>query len=104
MLVLRLLFPWFELADRDTANAFLNTTQIAAKLADKAKLNFTDGTVMKLGKALKKQGYLCLSPKYGYVYAVCELQLDQVEQKNKEKEPSLPPIPEPEQSKIRFET
>lgn len=98
-----LLLTWFELADRDTANAFLNTTQIAAKLADKAKLNITDGTVMKLGKALKKHGYLRLSKKNGYVYAVRELQWDEVEQKNKEKEPALPPIPEPEQSKLRFD-
>lgn len=98
-----LLLTWFELADRDTANAFLNTTQIAAKLADKAKLNITDGTVMKLGKALKKHGYLRLSKKNGYVYAVRELQWDEVEQKNKEKEPPLTPIPEPEQSKLRFD-
>ncbi|WP_299176722.1 VapE domain-containing protein [uncultured Chryseobacterium sp.] len=99
-----LLLTWFDLADRDSANAFLNTTQIAAKLADKAKLNITDGTVMKLGKALKKHGYLRLSKKNGYVYAVRELQWDEVEQKNKEKEPPSPPIPEPEQSKLHFET
>lgn len=99
-----MLLTWFELADRDSANAFLNTTQIAAKLADKAKLNITDGTVMKLGKALKKHGYLRLSKKNCYVYAVRELQWDEVEKKNKEKEPPLPPIPEPEQSKLRFET
>src|SRR5690554_7954137 len=37
-----LLLTWFEIADRDTANNFLNTTQIAAKLADKAKLNVTE--------------------------------------------------------------
>lgn len=36
-----LLLTWFDLADRDTANAFLNTSQIGAKLADKAKLNIT---------------------------------------------------------------
>ncbi|MBN9294892.1 MAG: DUF3874 domain-containing protein, partial [Flavobacteriia bacterium] len=74
-----LLLTWFEIADRDTANAFLNTSQIAAKLADKAKLNITDGTVMKLGKALKKHAYLRLSKKTGYVYAVRELSWDEVD-------------------------
>ena len=98
-----LLLTWFELADRDTANGFLNTTQIATRLAEKAKFNITDGTVMKLGKALKKHGYLRLSKKNGYVYAVKELTWDEVEKKNKEKEPPLPPIPEPEQSKFRFD-
>ena len=94
-----LLLTWFDIADRETANNFLNTTQIAAKLADKAKLDITDGTVMKLGKALKKHGYLRLSKKSGYVYAVRELTWDEVEQKNKENEPKPEP---PTQSKFRF--
>lgn len=95
-----LLLTWFDIADRETANNFLNTTQVAAKLADKAKLNVTDGTVMKLGKALKKYGYLRLSKKNGYVYAVKELTLEEVENKNKEKEPLPKP---PEQSSISFD-
>lgn len=95
-----LLLTWLDIGDRETANNFLNTTQIAAKLADKAKLNVTDGTVMKLGKALKKYGYLRLSKKNGYVYAVKELTWEEVENKNKEKEP--PPKP-PEQSSISFD-
>jgi hypothetical protein len=98
-----LLLTWFEIADRDTANNFLNTTQIAAKLADKAKLNVTDGTVMKLGKALKKHGYLRLSKKSGYVYAVKELTWEEVDNQNKEKEPPSEPPKPPEQSKFRFE-
>ena len=98
-----LLLTWFEIADRDTANNFLNTTQIAAKLADKAKLNITDGTVMKLGKALKKHGYLRLSKKNGYVYAVRELSWEEVDNKNKEKEPPPEQPKPPEQSKFRFE-
>ncbi len=94
-----LLLTWFEIADRTTANNFINTTQIAAKLADKAKLNITDGTVMKLGKALKKHGYLRLSKKNGYVYAVKELSWDEVESKNKEQEPKPEP---PTQTHFRF--
>ena len=55
---------------------------------------------MKLGKALKKYGYLRLSKKNGYVYAVKELTLEEVENKNKEKEPLPKP---PEQSSISFD-
>ncbi|OJX35983.1 MAG: virulence-associated E family protein [Flavobacteriia bacterium 40-80] len=97
-----LLLTWFEIADRDTANAFLNTSQIAAKLADKAKLNITDGTVMKLGKALKKHAYLRLSKKTGYVYAVRELSWDEVDSKNREKEPPPEQPKPPEQTTFRF--
>lgn len=98
-----LLLTWFEIADRETANNFINTTQIAAKLAEKAKLNITDGTVMKLGKALKKHGYLRLSKKNGYVYAVRELSWEEVDNQNKEKEPPPEPPKPPEQSHINFE-
>lgn len=97
-----LLLTWFEIADRETANNFINTTQIAAKLAEKAKLNITDGTVMKLGKALKKHGYLRLSNKNGYVYAVRELSWEEVDNQNKEKEPP-PELPKPpEQTGLPF--
>lgn len=88
-----ILLSWFEIADRETANNFLNTSQIAAKLADKAKLNITDGTVRKLGKALKKHGYLRLSKKIGYVYSVRVLSWDEVEQKINKKNYNTPNHP-----------
>lgn len=97
-----LLLTWFELADRDTANNFLNTTQIATKLAERAKLNITDGTVMKLGKALKKHGYLRLSKKSGYVYAVKELTWEEVDNQNREKEPPPEPPKPSEQTDLPF--
>jgi len=97
-----LLLTWFEIADRETANNFINTTQIAAKLVEKAKLNITDGTVMKLGKALKKHGYLRLSKKNGYVYAVRELTWEEVDNQNKEKEPPPEPPKPPEQTGLPF--
>lgn len=97
-----LLLTWFEIADRDTANNFLNTTQIATKLAERAKLNITDGTVMKLGKALKKYGYLRLSKKSGYVYAVKELTWEEVDNQNREKEPPPEPPKPPEQTGLPF--
>lgn len=52
---------------------------------------------MKLGKALKKHGHLRLSKKSGYVYAVKELTWEEVDNKNREKEPP------PEQSSISFD-
>ena len=97
-----LLLTWFEIADRETANNFINTTQIATKLAEKTKMNITDGTVMKLGKALKKHGYLRLSKKNGYVYAVKELSWEEVDNKNKEKEPPPEPPKPPEQTGLPF--
>ncbi|OJU75630.1 MAG: virulence-associated E family protein [Bacteroidetes bacterium 47-18] len=97
-----LLLTWFEIADRDTANNFLNTTQIATKLAERAKLNITDGTVMKLGKALKKHGYLRLSKKSGYVYAVKELTWEEVDNQNREKEPPPEPPKPPKQTGLPF--
>ena len=58
---------------------------------------------MKLGKALKKHGYLRLSKKSGYVYAVKELTWEEVDNKNREKVPLSKPPELPEQSIISFD-
>ena len=71
------------MVDKENANAYLNTTQIAVKLAERAKLNITDGTVHKLGKALKKHDYLRLKRNGSYVYALYEKSFDEVETENK---------------------
>ena len=81
-----LLLTWFSPCDRENANAFLNTSQIASKLAEKAKINITDSTVNKLGRALKKHNFVKISKKTGYVYAVKELTYEEVDNKNKELE------------------
>ncbi len=78
-----LLLTWFKVSDKENANAFLNTTQIAVKLAERAKLNITDGTVHKLGKALKKHNYLRLKRNGSYVYAMLEKTFDEVEAENR---------------------
>lgn len=78
-----LLLTWFKVVDKENANAYLNTTQIAVKLAERAKLNITDGTVHKLGKALKKHDYLRLKRNGSYVYALYEKSFDEVETENK---------------------
>lgn len=79
-----LLLCWFNVADRESANNFYTTTQIAVRLSEKAKLNITDSTVNKLGKALKKYGFLRLKKNGVYVYAVFEKSFDDVESENKE--------------------
>jgi Virulence-associated protein E/VirE N-terminal domain/Domain of unknonw function from B. Theta Gene description (DUF3874) len=79
-----LLLTWFEPCPKEEATLFLNASQIAAKLADRTKLNLNDATINKLGKALKKHNFIKISKKTGYVYAVKELSYEEVDVKNKE--------------------
>lgn len=81
-----LLLTWFEPCSKEEATLFLNASQIAAKLADRTKLNLNDATINKLGKALKKHSFIKISKKTGYVYAVKELTYEEVDNKNKESE------------------
>lgn len=79
-----LLLTWFEPCEKDNANAYLNASQIASKLAEKSKITLNDGTINKLGKALKKHNFLRLKKNGIFVYAVNENSWDKVEQKNKQ--------------------
>ena len=81
-----LLLTWFEPATRETANAFLNASQIAVRLATVANINVTDGTVNKLGKALKKHGFTRIVRNKSYVYVVNVLDVDEVDRRAREKE------------------
>jgi flagellar biosynthesis GTPase FlhF len=78
-----LLLTWFEPCEREKANIFLNASQIASKLADKAKINITDGTINKLGKALKKHDFLRLKKNGIFVYALIENTWEEVDNRNK---------------------
>ena len=78
-----LLLTWFEPCDREKANAFLNTSQIASKLAEKAKINITDSTINKLGRALKKHNFLKLKKNGIFVYALTENSWEEVDNRNK---------------------
>jgi len=77
-----LLLTWFEPIERENATLFLNASQIAAKLAEKAKININDGTINKIGKALKKHNFIRISIKTGYVYAIREFTYEEVDEKN----------------------
>ncbi|MEZ7509597.1 VapE family protein [Cloacibacterium sp. Arc13] len=80
-----LLLTWFEPATKENANAFYNASQIAVRLAELSKINISDGVVNKLGKALKKHGFLRLAKNKSYVYAVKEFSFEQVEERTKQK-------------------
>lgn len=79
-----LLLTWFEPCERQKANIYLNASQIAAKLAEKAKINITDGTINKLGKALKKHNFIRLKKNGIAVYALLEKTWEEVDYRNKE--------------------
>jgi hypothetical protein len=78
-----LLLTWFSPCERNKANIFLNASQIAAKLAEKAKINITDGTINKLGKALKKHNFIRLKKNGIAVYALIENTWEEVDNRNK---------------------
>ncbi len=78
-----LLLTWFEPCEKEKANAFLNASQIATKLAERAKINISDGTINKLGKALKKHNFLRLKKGGIYVYALLEKSYEEVDSNNK---------------------
>ncbi len=78
-----LLLTWFEPCEREKANNFLNASQIAAKLAERAKITITDGTINKLGKALKKHNFLRLKKNGIFVYALIENSYEEVDNRNK---------------------
>ncbi|WP_396147380.1 VapE domain-containing protein [Flavobacterium sp.] len=78
-----LLLTWFEPCEKEKANAFLNASQIATKLAEKAKININDGTINKLGKALKKHNFTRLKKNGIFVYALIENTYEDVDFRNK---------------------
>lgn len=86
-----LLLTWFEPVQLNPDGSpsvhspqYLNASQIAAKLADKAKITVTDGTVNKIGKALRKHGFLRVKKSQNYSYLVKELEWEMVDRLNRE--------------------
>ena len=78
-----LLLTWFEPCEKEVATTFLNASQIASKLSERTKLNLSDGTINKLGKALKKHNFIRLKKEGIYVYAVLEKSYEEVDNNNK---------------------
>jgi hypothetical protein len=78
-----LLLTWFTACEKEQANAYLNASQIASKLAERAKINVNDGTINKLGKALKKHNFIRLKKNGIFVYALIENSYEEVDNSNK---------------------
>ena len=94
-----LLLTWFEPAEKNKAQYYFNTTQIANILSTKGGIAITETTVNKIGKALKKHGFQRYSKNHAYVYLVKEFDFDEVDKRNRSMETiatqveSMPKIP-----------
>ncbi|MFB9864320.1 VapE domain-containing protein [Rufibacter immobilis] len=84
-----LLLSWFERAEEGERAQFLTTSQIMARLAEKAKVNVTDASANKLGKALRKHGFGRVKRGGSYGYLVRELTWEEVEA-NSQQRPDRP--------------
>jgi predicted P-loop ATPase len=94
-----LILTWFEPAEKNKAQYYFNTTQIANILSTKGGIAITETTVNKIGKALKKHGFQRYSKNHAYVYLVKEFDFDEVDKRNRSMETiatqveSMPKIP-----------
>ncbi len=78
-----LLLTWFEPAEKDKAQYYFNTTQIAHILSNRACISINDSTIRKLGMALKKYGFKKIFKNRIYVYPVILKEYDAVDKDNK---------------------
>jgi len=74
-----LLLTWFLPCETSLATNFYSASQILAKLSTRGCINTSTGNVISLGKALKKHGFQKLKKQGLYVYAVKELDFNQVD-------------------------
>jgi predicted P-loop ATPase len=68
-----LLLKYFEPVTKDDAFSFHTTTEILAKMHVQTSFNFNEGSLMRLGRALKKNGFERTKKKSLYVWAVKEV-------------------------------
>ena len=73
---------WFEPAEKQSADYFFTTTQIAQVLSSRANLNITETTIRKIGMALKKHGFTRISKNKTYVYPVVLKEFEAVDKEN----------------------
>lgn len=95
-----LLLTWFEPAEKNKAQYYFNTTQIANILSTKGGIAITETTVRKIGMALKKHGFHRISKNKAYVFPVILKDFELVDMENKRSGEPLP-IPQ-QQEKIPF--
>lgn len=68
-----LLLTWFRPVELTKAKCFYTATQIMAKLSEKARITISNGSLISLGKALKKHGFLKTKRGGVYTWGVLEL-------------------------------
>lgn len=65
-----LLLTWFEPCTAESGDLYLSTTELAAWFTEKVKMNVTDATKQKLGKALRAHKFQRIKRQDRYVYAL----------------------------------
>lgn len=97
-----LLLTWFEPAEKDKAQYFFNTTQIAQILSTRANINISEATVRKLGMALKKHGFKKIVKNKVYVYPLILHEYEEVDKDNKQFENPKTEVLEQQKIPFRF--
>jgi len=85
-----LLLAWFQPVALSEANCYLSASQVIAKLADKARITISSGSLISLGKALRKHGFTRTKKGGVYVWAVRELTYDEVDSNTRDKPDDMP--------------
>ena len=98
-----LLLTWFEPAEKNKAQYYFNTTQIANILSTKGGIAITETTVRKIGMALKKHGFQRISKNKAYVFPVILKDYDLVDLENKQSGEPIPIPPQQEKIPFRFD-
>lgn len=98
-----LLLTWFEPAEKDKAQYFFNTTQIAQILSTRANININEATVRKLGMALKKHGFKKIVKNKVYVYPLILHEYEEVDKDNKQFENPKTEVQEQQKIPFRFD-
>ncbi|MGV4413183.1 VapE domain-containing protein [Chryseobacterium sp. T1] len=98
-----LLLTWFTPAEKENAQYFFNTTQIAQILATRANINISDATVRKLGMALKKHNFKKIVKNKIYVYPITLHEYEDVDKDNKQFETPKTEALEPQKIPFRFD-
>ena len=98
-----LLLTWFEPIEKEKAQYFFNTTQIAQILSSKANINLTESSIRKLGMSLRKYGFIKISKNKTYVYPVKLKDYEEVDKENKQSGDNIPLPPKQEKLPYKFE-
>ena len=98
-----LLLTWFAPAEKEKAQYFFNTTQIAQILSTRANININEATVRKLGMALKKHGFKKIVKNKVYVYPIILHEYEEVNKDTKQFENPKTEVLEQQKIPFRFD-